>query len=167
MERQEILIRFADLRRLASDVPSFLGRRSGETTTPSLRTELENELSIAGYDLVEAITEFAEAYRIDVAAFDFRGLISPEGIDSWDTIWFFPLAAYFLAGWLLKTVVSLLCWPFDSQLARRIWQQQVPAFWQSAASQSQPKPLNIGDFVASAAVGQFVRREQVYFRLVR
>ncbi len=167
MERQEIPIRFAELRRLATAIPAYLAERSGETTVPTLRTELENELSLTGDDLVETITEFADAYRVDVMAFDFTGLISPEGMDAVAPLFCLLAMIYFLVGWLLKTAVALFCWPFNHHLARRIWQQQVPAFWRAAAEQAQPKALTIGDFVASAAVGQFVRREQVYFRLVR
>ncbi len=167
MERQEIPIRFADLRQLASAVPAHLAQYIGETKVPALRAELENELGVTGDDLVETITEFLEKYRVDIGAFNFTGLISPEGVDFIATLLFLPAALYFLVGWLLKTVAGLLCWPFDSHLGRRIWQQQVPAFWRPADGQSQPKALAIGDFVASAAVGQFVRREQVYFRLVR
>lgn len=166
MERQEIPIRFAELRQLTETVPTYLAQKVGVRATPLLKAGLEYEFGIAGLDTESLLLEFAETYRVDVTAFDFTGLISPEGPDLWDTIWFFPLATYLLTGWLLRTVVVLLCWPFNRHLAQRIWQQQLPRFWRSADGQAQPKALTIGDFVASAAVGRFVRREQVYFRLV-
>ncbi|MGI4741150.1 MAG: DUF1493 family protein [Janthinobacterium lividum] len=161
MERQEILIRFADLRRLAVAVPAYITERVDEQS-PSFKTRIEDDLGCSGDDMVELLEKFSKTYYVDVANFDFTGLISPEG---GDVLGCLLAAAYFLVGWLLKTLAGLLCWPFDSQLAQHLWQQHVPAFWRPA--NAQPKPLNIGDFVASAAVGQFVRREQVYFRLVR
>lgn len=165
MERQEIPIHFADLRQLAGSVPTYIAEKVGERTVPTLQNEIENGFGIAGLDTESLILQFSETYRVDLTAFDFTGLISPKGLDSTGCVLALPLAAYFLAGWLLKTAASLLCWPLDKHLAKRIWQWQVPAFWRPA--KSQPKPLVVGDFVASAAVGQFVRREQVYFRLVR
>jgi len=166
MERQEIPIRFADLRRLAGTVPAHIVERVGEQL-PAFDTRIEDDWGCTGDDLVELLEEFSKIFRVDVENFDFTGLIRPEGLDPVVAIWFFPLVAYFLVGWLLKTLVGLLSWPFDSQVANRLWQRPVPAFWRPADATAQPKPLNIGDFVASAAVGQFVRREQVYFRLVR
>lgn len=167
MGKQEIPVRFADLRRLARSVPAYLAERAGETIVPTLRTELEEGLSLYGDDTVETITGFARTYHVEIVEFDFTGLISPEGTDLAAFLLFLLQFAYPLVGSLLKAVLSLLCWPIASHLAKRIWQQQLPRFWPPANEHSQPDALTIGDFVASAAVGRFVRREQVCFQLVR
>jgi len=164
MELPEILVRFADLQRLAETVPIFLAHKAGVQTAPALRAEMEYALAIAGLDTELLLLEFAEAYEVDLTAFDFTGALLPDGPDLLDTLFFFPLLAYLLVSGLLKAVRAGLGWPSATGWARRSGRQRAPAFWQSAP----PTPLlTIGDFVASAAVGRFVRREQVRFRLVR
>jgi hypothetical protein len=163
MEQLEVPIRFADLRRLAETVPIFLAKKVGVRTAPSLRAELEYALAIAGLDTELLLLEFAETYGVDITAFDFTDLLLPDGPDLLDTLLFFPIVACLLVGWLLNILRTLLSELFPANLTQLIERQSF-TLWQ-------PKPqrplLTIGDFVASAAVGRFVRREQVYFRLLR
>jgi len=119
MERQEILIRFADLRRLACSMPAYIVERVGvDEQLPSLNARIEDDLGCMGADMLELLEEFSESFHVDVANFDFTGLISPEGLDSLGCLLALPLAAYFLIGWLLKTVAGLLCWPFDKPISQ-------------------------------------------------
>lgn len=163
MEQQEIPIRFANLRRLAGTAPVFLAKKAGVRAAPALRAELEYALAITGLDTELLLLEFAEAYGVDITAFDFTDLLLPDGPNLLDMLLFFPGVVYLLVGWLLKLLKNPLNKSFPRSLAQGIAQQ--------TATSWPPKPqqplLTIGDFVASAAVGRFVRRGQVLFRLVR
>jgi hypothetical protein len=163
MEQKEIVIYFADLRRLAETVPVFLAKQVGARATPALRAELEYALAITGLDTELLLLEFAEAYGVDITAFDFNDVLLPDGPDLLDTLLFFPVVIWLLVGGLLKILGNPLSRLFPARLAQRMEQQLATI----RPPKSRQPLLTIGDFVASAAAGRFVRREQVYFQLRR
>jgi hypothetical protein len=168
MERQEVSARFADLRRLASTIPPYLAKQVGVDETPTLRTAVEDDFGLAGLDTESLILEFSEKYQVDLSKFDFTGFISSEGPDSIIggyiavivMLLVFPI-------WLCKLLIALLFWPFSKLMAKSISGFSILGFF----SPHKPRPLNevltTGDFVASAALGRFVKREQVKFTLVK
>ena len=131
---------------------------------PSLKVRIEDDLGLIGNDLAELLEEFSETYHVDIANFDFTGLISPEGLNSLGCALAVPMSFYWLTAWLLKTMVAGLGWPLDNSLARRIWQWPIPL--PTFGASDRLPALTVGDFVASAAAGHFVQRAQVRFRLV-
>lgn len=68
MPRQLLPIRFADLRRLAREVPVYLAAQSYVSETPALAAGVEDELGLAGPDTAELILRFAEAYNVELAS---------------------------------------------------------------------------------------------------
>lgn len=163
-----MLISFTTLRQLANAIPAYLAERTGNESIPPLRAGAENELGIAGLDTESLLLEFAETYQVDLSSFDFTEFIGNEPVlDFSESLLDCLKGVYLLAAWLGKVAVVLLSWPFATAWARRIWQEPLKWFWLSPTQHPTARVLTIGDFVASAAVGRFVLREQVCFRLVR
>ena len=176
MEREEISVRFADLRRAVETVPAYVRELSGVDEPLTLRTAIEDDLGMIGLDTEELLVGFGKQFRVDLTRFDFTGLISPESTGN-------PLVALlvllYLALWLLGWVangVAALCWaPFNWAKARLMLEGGVDApttvVRELLFPEARPRPtsqiLTIGDFVASAATGYFVKRERVRFILAR
>lgn len=168
MERQEIFAHFADLRRLANTIPSYLAKQVGVDETPTLRTAVEDDFGLAGLDTESLILEFSEKYQVDLSQFDFTGFISSEGQDSIIGGYVAVIVMLLiLPVWLCKLFIALLFWPFSKSMAKLIAEFSILGFFSS----HKPRPLNevltTGDFVASAALGRFVKREQVKFTLIK
>ncbi|MBW3126943.1 DUF1493 family protein [Hymenobacter profundi] len=164
--RLEIAVRFADLRRLAHEVPPYLATMVGTQNEPwTLRTAVEDDWGVAGLDTEELLLAFGEKYRVDLTKFDFTGFISPEGLTPWQGCVATVLLPSLLFLWLIKTAVAGLCWLFNRSWASAIWHFSLTSIG------SKPRPysevLTTGDFVASAAAGLFVKRERVRFALAR
>ena len=166
VERQQVPVRFADLRQLATSVPSYLARKVGVKGTPVLSTASEDDFEIGGLDTESLLLAFGADYHVDLMEFDFTSFSSEEpGVG--DDLLFFPKLLLFLGCWLGKTIVALLVWPISALRARRIWVLPTLSFWFPArfppAKRLPSEVLTVGDFVASAALGRFVKREQVCF----
>ncbi|MBC6609674.1 DUF1493 family protein [Hymenobacter sp. BT507] len=160
MDRPEIVVRFADLRRLACEVPPFLADFVGVKNEPwTLRTAVEDDWGVAGLDTEELLLAFGEKYRVDLTKFDFTDFISPEGISSWPGFLVTILLPILLSLWLIKTAVASLCWLFNRSWASAVWRFSLTGIF------AKPRPLTevltTGDFVASAVAGRFVKRERV------
>jgi hypothetical protein len=50
LERQQVTIRFADLRHLATAIPPYLAQKVGVAATPALSTAIEDDFRMAGLD---------------------------------------------------------------------------------------------------------------------
>jgi len=168
MQRQEVFIRFTDLRLLASTVPPYLAKKVGVDEMLTLRTAVEDDFGLAGLDTESLLLEFGEEYQVDLSQFDFTGFISSEGFNS--NIEEFIGAIILLlafAVWLCKVFIAALCWPFSKSIALSIREFGVLDFLAVRKPRPLHEVLTTGDFVASAAVGQFVKREQVRFTLLK
>ena len=165
MERQEIPIRYAELRHLANTVPASLAYSVGVEDAVNLRTAIEDDFGIVGLDTEMLLVEFGKKYQVDLTNFDFTGLITPEPnfIDSGDLIRLLLL----IPAWFIKAALALVCWPFNHSCAMVIWKTSLRKTLLTSPAFSPPaQVLRVGDFVASAAAGYFVKREQVRFVLV-
>jgi hypothetical protein len=168
MERQEVFARFADLRRLASTIPPYLAKQVGVDETPTLRTTVEDDFGLAGLDTESLIIEFSEKYQVDLSQFDFTGFISSEGPDSIIGGYIAVIAMLLVFPvWLCKLLIALLFWPFSKSMATSISEFSTIGFFSSHKPRPLSEVLTTGDFVASAALGRFVKREQVRFTFVK
>jgi hypothetical protein len=176
MEREEVLVRFSDLRRLASSIPNYVAKKVGENKLPTLKTAIEDNLGIVGLDTQELIFEFSEAYTVDLSKFDFTGCISPEPSGNPLILVLLPLyAGLFILAWIANIIAALFYAPFSLQKAELMLKAGIDKPSTIARElifpDLHPRPTNqiltIGDFVASAATGYFVKREQVRFVLSR
>ncbi|MCR5886224.1 DUF1493 family protein [Hymenobacter sp. J193] len=171
---ETIEVRFADLRRAAEQVPAFVEDRLGGEAEYGLRTGIEEDMGSAGLDTEELLLEFSKQYSVDLSKFDFTGMISPE-LDSdsnplFSLFFLFFIIVYAVA-WSTKFLVGTVYWPFNPKAATRFIKEPIGnPFASTSAPTSKPRPLcdilTIGDFVASAAAGRFVKRERVRFVLV-
>lgn len=178
MESLDITIRFADLRRAVETVPAYVREALGVRETVTLRTAVEDDLGITGLDTEALLVDFGRDYRVDLTKFDFTGCISDESQEFSCLLVLVLLPLYvvlFLLAWAANALVAL-CWaPFNLSKANLMLRAGVGK--PSAIVQTllfphyQPRPsaqvLTIGDFVASAAAGYFVKRERVRFVLTR
>ena len=151
-------------------MPAYAREQSGVDEPLTLRTALEDDLSIIGLDMHELLEGFGERYGVDLTRFDFTGLISPEsGCNPLVALLLALYGALWVLGWVAN-VVAALCWlPFSWAKARLMLRAGIgepatvarallfPA-WQP---QTSAQVLTVGDLVASAAVGYFVKRERV------
>jgi hypothetical protein len=170
MERETIVVRFADLRRAVETVPAYVQELSGVDEPLTLRTAIEDDLGMAGLDTEGLLLGFGKKYRVDLSQFDFTGLISPEPTGNpLQLVLLLLYAALFLLAWLANGVAAL-CWaPFSRAKARLMLKAGVgdPAtiaqalLFPAARPQPTAQVLTVGDLVASAAVGYFVKRERV------
>ncbi len=176
MKREEILVRFADLRRLASVVPAFVADKLGPDPTPTLQSALEDDFGMVGLDTENLLIEFGETYRVDLTQFDFTGCISPEpSFNPLLVLLLPPFVALFVLGWVANVVAALCCAPFSLSKARLMLRAGIgdPATIARALlfPELRPRPaahiLTVGDLVASAATGYFVKRERVRFVLAK
>lgn len=165
---ETIKIRFADLRQAAEQVLTFVEKQLGCEAKYGLRTGVEEDMGIVGLDTEELLLSFSKQFSVDVSKFDFTGMISPEPgagcTPLYGFVFLFFLAIYILA-WTSKLLTGLIYWPFNPKAATSLIEEPVGNPFIFA-----PKPyqevLTVGDFVASAAVGHFVKRERVRFVLV-
>ncbi|UOR07056.1 DUF1493 family protein [Hymenobacter aerilatus] len=165
MTRPEIPIRFADLRRLVREVPPYLSDFVGvKNEAWTLRTAVEDDWGVAGLDTEQLLLAFGKKYRVDLAKFDFTGYITPDDLPPWQACLSSVLLPSLLFLWLIKTAVAGLCWLFNRSWTSAIWRFSLTGIF------TKPRPytevLTTGDFVASAAAGQFVKRERVRFVLI-
>ena len=176
MEREEVLVlaRFSDLRRLASSIPSYVAEKVGVDDLPTLRTAIEDDLGIVGLDTQELILEFSETYKVDLSKFNFTGCISPEPNGNPLIFVLLPLyAGLFIVAWIANIVAALCYAPFSLQKAELMLKAGIGKPSTIARElifpDMHPRPANqiltIGDFVASAATGYFVKREHIRFVL--
>ena len=118
MEREEVLVRFSDLRRLASSVPNYVAEKVGEDKLPTLKTAIEDDLGIVGLDTQELIFKFSEAYKVDLSKFDFTGCIGPEPSGNPLIFVLLPLCAgLFMIAWIANIAAALCYAPFSLQKA--------------------------------------------------
>ncbi|MDB5267001.1 MAG: hypothetical protein JWP58_41 [Hymenobacter sp.] len=173
MEREEITVRFADLRRAVETVPAYVQELSGVGEPLTLRTAIEDDLGMIGLDTEELLRTFGQQFRVDLTRFDFTGLISPEpGGNPLVVLLLLLYVALWLLAWVANGIAAL-CWaPFSLVRARRMLQAGIgalPPVVQSLSPAARPWPtaqvLTVGDLVASAATGYFVKRERVRFVL--
>jgi len=176
MEREEIIVRFADLRRALETVPAYVQEQSGVDESLTLRTAIEDDLGLAGIDTEELLLAFGTRYQVDFNGFDFTGCISPEPSGNPMVAPLLVLyAVLFVLGWLANGVAAL-CWaPFNwgkAQLMLRAGIGSPAAIARELLyPEARPRPvtqvLTVGDLVASAAVGFFVKRERVRLTLAK
>jgi hypothetical protein len=163
---ETIEVRFADLRRAAEQVPAFVQQQLGCEVEQGLATSIEDDMGSYGLDTIELLESFAAQFTVDVTGFDFTGLITPESRGNpLNLIVFLLFIAVYAIAWTTKSVIGLVYWPFNPKAAIRLITEPI-----GNPFASKPKPrhdiLTVGDFVASAAAGHFVKRERVRFVLV-
>jgi len=176
MEREEVIVRFSDLRRLASSIPNYVAEIVGDDKLPTLKTAIEDDLGIVGLDTEELIFKFGETYKVDLSEFDFTGCISPEPNGDPLILVLLPLyAGIFILAWIANILAALCYAPFSLQRAGLMLEAGIGKPSTIARELifpgTHPRPtsqiLTVGDFVASAATGHFVKREQVHFVLAK
>ena len=176
MEREEIVVRFTDLRRLAEALPKYVADELGADGLPKLQAAIEDDFGTVGMDTEELLIAFGKDYRVDLTGFDFSGCISPEPTGNpLIILLLLPFAVLFLLAWLAHIIAALCCAPFSRSRARLMLKAGIGAPVTIARELLHPgrKPrpasqiLTVGDLVASAAAGRFVRREQVRFVLAK
>ncbi|MBF9220491.1 DUF1493 family protein [Hymenobacter ruricola] len=178
MERQEVPVRFADLRRLAAAVPGYVGDLLGATEPVTLRSALEDDFGLIGLDTEALLLQFGEQYQVDLTRFDFTDCISAETLPASCLLVpvLLPLyLALFLLGWAAHIVAALCQAPFNSARARVMLRAAAgrsatiadTLLFPNVRPRPREKILTIGDLVASAATGYFVKRERVRFVLVK
>lgn len=176
MEREEITIPFADLRRAAATVPGYVQEMAGEREPVTLRTAIEDDLGMLGLDMVDLLQDFEQTYRVDLSRFDFTGFISPESSGGLLSVLLLPLfMVLFVLAWLANGVAALCYAPFSRAKAGLMLKaaigDPVTVARELVFPAMRPRPaahiLTIGDFVASAATGYFVKRERVRFVLAK
>ncbi|HEX8330330.1 MAG TPA: hypothetical protein VF629_22560 [Hymenobacter sp.] len=174
MEREEILVRFADLRRLASSIPDFVADKLGGDGRPTFQAAIEDDFGMVGLDTESLLLEFGETYRVDLTRFDFTGCISPEPLGNpLIVVLIPPYVALFALAWVTNAVAALCHAPFSLSKARLMLKAGIgdPATIarELLFPPLRPRPaaqiLTVGDLVASAATGYFVKREKVRFVL--
>lgn len=176
MDRQEIIVRFADLRRVATSVPSYVKDLLGVSVPLTLRSAIEDDFGVCGLDTESLLTQFGEQYKVDLTQFDFTDCISDETTEHSCllVLVLLPLfLALFILAWAANIVAAICFVPFGLRKARMVLRGGIgnPAAIARALlfpkwkPRLQDKILTIGDFVASAAVGHFVKREKVRFVL--
>lgn len=176
MEREEVLVRFSYLRRLVSSIPDYVAEKVGDDELPTLSTAIEDDLGIVGLDTESLLTEFGETYNVDLSKFDFTGCISPEPNGNLLILVLLLLyAGLFLLAWIANIIAAFCCAPFSLQKAGLMLKAGIGKPSTMARElifpDMHPRPANqiltIGDFVASAATGYFVKRGQVRFVLAK
>lgn len=167
LERQQVIIRFADLRQVATAVPRYITEKLGVAGRPALSTAMEDDFGVADLDMASLLLEFGADYHVDLTKFNFTGFRS--GSPTWGgCLLFFPKVLLLLSGWFAKAIVALFSWPGSAWRAKEIWPLPALSLWFPArvpAKRPLSEVLTVGDFVASAALGHFVKREQVRFVL--
>ncbi len=175
MEPEEITLRFGDLRRAVQTVPAYVQELSGVDEPLTLRTAIEDDLGMVGLDTEALLLDFGKQYQVDLTRFDFTGFIGPEPTVN-PLILLLPLyAALFLLAWLANGVAALGWAPFNLARARLMLKAGVGApattaralLFPDARPRTAAEVLTVGDLVASAAAGYFVKRERVRFVLAR
>ena len=178
MERHEITLRFADLRRAAMAVPAYVKETLGVDEPVTLQTAIEDDLGITGLDTESLLLDFGTKYRVDLTRFDFTGCISSETSEYSCLLVLIMLPLYlalFLLAWAANSIAAI-CWaPFSLSKARLMLKGGIGEPSTIVRTllfpRYQPRPsgqiLTIGDFVASAATGYFVKRERVRFVLLK
>jgi hypothetical protein len=163
-----IPVRFVDLRRAAEQVPAFVEKQLSCEAERGLRTAIEDDMGSAGLDTEELLLDFSKQFKVDISKFDFTGLISPEGGHWLASILLLPLLAIHILAWAMKLLLVLLLWTFNPNQAKALLGTSIEGLINKLLNIA-PKPrhqvLTIGDFVASAATGHFVKRERVRFVL--
>lgn len=172
MEREEIIIRFTDLRQLASSIPNYIAEQAGVDEIPMLKTAIEDDLGMVGLDMQDLLFEFGETYKVDLSKFDFTGCISPEPNGNPLILVLLPVyAGLYILAWITNIVAAVCVAPFSLQKAELMLKAGIGKPSTIARElifpDRHPRPANqiltVGDFVASAATGYFVKREQVRF----
>ena len=170
MQRQEIPVRFSELRQLATTVPPYLAHFVGVDAEVSLQTAIEDDLRITDLDVEMLLVEFGRKYQVDLSDFDFTGFITYDGWAPYPGIFLLLRLTFYvvmlLPAWLVKVAVAALCWPFDARWALAIWKTNLLKILFPLKQPLPSEVLTLGDFVASAAAGYFVKRERVRFVLV-
>ena len=109
-----------------------------------------------------------------MSKFDFTGCISPESTGNPLVLVLLPLyAGIFILAWITNIIVALCYTPFSLQKAELMLKAGIGKPSTIARElifpDWHPRPANqiltVGDFVASAATGYFVKREKVHFVL--
>ncbi|HEX8351245.1 MAG TPA: DUF1493 family protein [Hymenobacter sp.] len=176
MGTQEIPVRFADLRRVASSVPSYIKDSLGITQVVTLRSAIEEDFGLCGLDTEYLLTEFGKKYQVDLTRFDFTGCISDETTEYSCLLVLFLLPAFlaiFILAWAANIIAAICYAPFGLHKARLMLRAGIgnPAtiartlLFPNVRPRPQEKILTVSDFVASAATGYFVKRENVRFIL--
>jgi hypothetical protein len=178
METQEIPVRFADLRRVATSVPSYIKDLLGVTEPVTLRSAIEDDFGVCGLDTESLLLQFGEQYQVDLTRFDFTGCISDESTEYSCVLVLLLLPAFlalFLLAWTANIIAAVCYAPFGIEKARLMLQAGIgnPAtiartlLFPSVRPRPQEKILTVSDFVASASTGYFVKRENVRFVLAK
>ncbi|QJX48536.1 DUF1493 family protein [Hymenobacter taeanensis] len=169
---ETIYIRFSDLRRAAEQVPTFVKEALWWEDAYNLRTGIEEDMGCGGEDTEELLLSFSERFSVDISNFDFTGLISSEPGSDGNPLYTFLLLFYvavYLIAWVVKLLVGIFYWPFNPKSATKLIKEPIGNPFASELQQpkSPQEILTIGDLVASAAAGHFVKRERVRFVIVR
>ena len=178
MEREEIIVRFADLRRAVETVPAYVRETTGVDEPVTLHTAIEDDLGMCGLDTEELLLGFGKQYQVDLTRFDFTGCISGE-THEFSCLLVLVLLPLYLALFLLAwaaNVLAALCWAhFSLSRAELMLKAGIgkpltivqTLLFPNYKPRSSAQTLTIGDFVASAAAGYFVKRERVRFGWAR
>ncbi|UOQ51525.1 DUF1493 family protein [Hymenobacter cellulosivorans] len=169
---ETIEVRFTDLRRMAMQVLAFVETQLACEAQERLRTSIEDDMGSYGDDTVELLENFAKQFNVDVTKFDFTGFISPEGFEDGNPlhlIVFLLFISVYAVAWATKLMMGLTYLPFNPKAAISLIKVPIGnpfAPTHALHPKSRHDTLTIGDFVASAAAGRFVKRERVRFVLV-
>lgn len=178
MKRQEVFIRFADLRRVATAVPAYVKEALGLSEAVTLRSAIEDDFGLCGLDTECLLKEFGAHYQVDLTRFDFTGCISEETTEDSGLLMLLLLPlflALFVLAWAANLVAAICSAPFGTEKAWLMLRAGVgnpvtiaqALLFPNFRPQPEEKVLTVGDLVASAATGYFVKREQVRFVLAK
>ena len=143
----------------------------------NLKTAIENDLGITGLDAEELFKSFSKEFNTDMSDLDFDKYFAYEGkeMDSFKGILVAPVAISGLLllfiFFLIQCVVGLIILFFDKQKAKKIFGFSLTGTWGLYSRRRWPNKhpentFNLGDLVASAVAGRFVKREKIHFKLI-
>ncbi|WP_133273002.1 DUF1493 family protein [Hymenobacter radiodurans] len=174
---ETIQVSFTELRRTTQRVITFMQVEYWLEADSGLRTAIEDDLGITGLDAEELLKAFSKQFDTDLTDLNFDQYFASEGmeINSLKGVLLAPIAIAFcallLVWFFVQCLLSLLALPFDKQEARKVFEFSLIGKWGLYSRRRWPNThpettFNIGDLVASAAAGHFVKRERVRFVLV-
>jgi len=169
---ETLYVEYPTLRRTVEQVQQFMIHASGVDTC-TLKSSLEDDLSLYDDDISFLLEEFATKFTVDFRQSDFDRYFtsgSSEGGLLRQLVMYPITLAYvgfLLIFWLGQQALALLVWPFSTPQAEWIMDFSLNEYIYPQPKKPAVDTFNVGDLVASAVAGRFVKREHARFVLTR
>ncbi len=158
MTTEKLIIEFAELKKIYSDVILFSKRNAKWYKNPNSKTRIEEDLGFYGMDNEQFLIDFAEEFNVDFKNLDYSEYLTSE----WEVanpkyLIYLPIVIPYNA---IKILLRIVIFPFNKYLSNEIKKHKLPF-----KNLKPKKDITLGDLISTIVKKEFVERKNIHYEI--